>query len=203
MITLVIVNCQNDFITGAMRVKGGSKVLDNIKSFIKNNVKEIDKILLVADWHPFKNCSFKKDGGQFPTHCVKYTPGACIEPKLLKLINSLNINYEVVTAGEFSECEQKGAFREIEYVSDNYFNSCYYFDSIYSADSSTDFVICGVNGDTCGVKYAIENLIKGDIIPTIYSNGIVSTDVDDFTQFIHTNNLKEYVKSSEEQVNEN
>ena len=37
MNTLILVNCQNDFITGTMTSKGARTVIENLKNFIKNN----------------------------------------------------------------------------------------------------------------------------------------------------------------------
>ena len=92
MITLIIVDCQNDFITGTMAVKGAKESVEEIKKFVKNHRKEIEKIIFTVDWHPHNHMSFKKNGGLWPAHCVQYTPGACIEPKLLKFIQSQNID---------------------------------------------------------------------------------------------------------------
>ena len=189
MITLIIVDCQNDFISGTMSVKGAMDILPKIKQFIINNKNNIDKILLTVDWHPFDHCSFKRNGGQWPTHCVQYTPGACIEPKLLKFIQSSEIPYEVCQKGELSYREQYGAFEEIEYVEDEPI-SHYYFDSLYTADASTDFVVCGIAGDYC-VKETIYNLINNDILVKVFKDGIVS--IDDGTtlnKFIEENNLE-------------
>ena len=103
MITLIIVHAQNDFITGTMCVKHAKSVIEEIKKFIKNHQKEIDKIIFVVDWHPYNHSSFKKYGGEYQYHCIQYTPGACIEPKLLKYVHSLDINYEVSRIGEIEE----------------------------------------------------------------------------------------------------
>ena len=97
MITLVIVDFQNDYITGTMSVKSARNSVEEIKKYIKKHLKEIDKIILPIEWHPYNHSSFKKYGGTLPSHCVQYTPGACIEPKLLKYIQSLEIKYEVST----------------------------------------------------------------------------------------------------------
>ena len=66
MITLIIVDCQNDFITGTMTVKGAKNSVEEIKKFIKNHRKEISKIIFTVDWHPYNHSSFKKYGGQWP-----------------------------------------------------------------------------------------------------------------------------------------
>lgn len=189
MITLVIVDCQNDFISGSMSVKGAKNAIDKIKEFIINNKGDIDKILLTVDWHPYNHCSFKKEGGKWPVHCVQYTAGACIEPKLLKLIQSLDITYEVCQKGEIPYREQYGAFEEIEYVEDEPI-SHYYFDSLYTADANTDFVICGIAGDYC-VKETIQNLINFDISVKVLKDGVISIDDGStFNKFIDDNKLE-------------
>ena len=48
MITLIIVDCQNDFITGTMSVKGARNTVDEIKKFIKKHREEIDKIIFTV-----------------------------------------------------------------------------------------------------------------------------------------------------------
>lgn len=189
MITLIIVDCQNDFISGSLKVKGASKAVESIKDFIQEHKKEIDKIVFTVDWHPVNHVSFKQNGGSFPSHCVQFTPGACIEPKLLKFVHGLGINYEVSTKGTIQEVEEFGAFSDIEYVSD-YLGSRFYFDSIVTVDADSEFIICGIAGDYC-VKETIENLINAEIYPSIYLKGIASIDGGKIlNEYIKENNLK-------------
>jgi nicotinamidase-related amidase len=174
-----------------MSVKGARNAVDEIKKFIKNHRKEIDKIVFTVDWHPISHCSFKKNGGIWPQHCVQYTPGACIEPKLLKLVQSLNISYEVSTKGVIEEVEQYGAFEDIDYVSDELGRR--YFLDIIEVNADSDFVVCGIAGDYC-VKSTIENMIKGDICPKVFCPGIVSIDGGKiFSEFIKENKLTKIV----------
>lgn len=192
MITLVIVDCQNDFITGTMSVKGAKTAVEEIKKFIKKYKDNLDKIIFTVDWHPYNHMSFKRSGGQFPSHCVQYTPGACIEPKLLKYVQSLNIDYEVSQKGTIEEVEQCGAFDEIEFVTDE-LGQRYYFDSIVTVDANTDFVVCGIAGDYC-VKSTIQNMIDNDITPKVFCPGIASTDGGKvFSDFIKENKLEKFV----------
>ena len=118
MITLIIVDCQNDFITGTMSVKGAKSSVEEIKKFIKNHKEEIAKIIFTVDWHPYNHSSFKKYGGLWPSHCVQYTPGACIEPKLLKYVQSFGFDYEV---------SQKGEIEEVEYEQTAHYQTTKYF----------------------------------------------------------------------------
>lgn len=172
MITLIIVNCQSDYVAGTMSSKSSKDILPEIKKYIKENQSEIEKIIFVIDWHPYNHCSFIKYGGDFPSHCVQYTPGACIEPKLLKYIQSLNISYEIDTKGTFSEIEETGGFGEIELVQDA-LGSRYYIDSYCIANADTDFVICGI---TNAVKDTIKNMLDGRITPKILLKGTYTQD---------------------------
>ena len=193
MITLVIVDCQNDFITGTMSVKGAKNAVEEIKKFIKDHRKEIEKIIFTLDWHPYNHCSFKKYGGLWPSHCVKHTPGACIEPKLLKFVQSQEIDFEFCLKGEIEEVEQYGAFCEIEVSSDNFPEKKYYFDSIVTANYNTEFIVCGIAGDYC-VKSTIQNMLDNEITPKVYCPGIVSIDGGKiFSDFVKENKLEKIV----------
>ena len=192
MITLIIVDCQNDFITGTMSVKGAKTAVEEIKKFIKNYCKEIEKIVFTVDWHPYNHSSFKKFGGQWPHHCVQYTPGSCIEPKLLKFVQSLNISYEVGQKGCLEEIEEYGAFSEISKGGDNVFGEKLYLDIIEVNPNST-FVICGIAGDYC-VKETIQNLLNGGITPKIFFPGIASIDGGRIlSNFVKENKLEKIV----------
>ena len=180
MITLIIVDCQNDFITGTMATKNARNSVNEIKKFIKNHVKEIEKILFIIDWHPYNHSSFKKYGGEHPSHCVQYTPGACIEPKLLKLIQSYNMIYEIDKVGEFEEVYDIGPFDEIEFVQDS-LGGIYYFDSIVSASADTEFIICGAYDD---LAYAVNNMLDENIVPKIFCQGVFSP----------SNNINTFIK---------
>ena len=188
MITLVIVDCQNDFITGTMSVKGAKNTVEEIKKFIKKHKEEIEKIIFTLDWHPYNHSSFKKYGGMWPSHCVQHTPGACIEPKLLKLVQSLEMDFEFSLRGEIEEIEQLGAFSEIEYVQDC-LGSRYYFDSIVTADANTNFIICGICN---AVSSTISNMLKEDIVPTVFMPGIIPNNTA-FNEFVELNKLEKIV----------
>ena len=173
MITLIIVDCQNDFISGTLSVKGARNSVEEIKKFIKSHKKDINKIVFTVDWHPYTHSSFKKNGGQWPAHCVQYTPGACIEPKLLKFVQSLGIHYEISQKGTVEEVEEYGAFSDIEYVED--ILGKYYYCNYIAVPADNDVVVCGIAGDYC-VKETMKNLLNGGITPKVFCPGIASID---------------------------
>ena len=186
MITLIIVDCQNDFITGTMSVKGARNAVDEIKKFIKKHREEIEKIVFTVDWHPYNHCSFKKYGGEWVNHCIQYTPGACIEPKLLKYVQSLEIDYEVSQKGVIEEVDELGAFSDIQYKSD-YFGERYYLD-IIEVNANSDFIICGVANS---VSTTITNMLKENMSPKVFMPGIISNDgCKSFSEFVKINKLE-------------
>lgn len=184
MITLIIVDYQNDYITGTMAIKNARNSVEETKKFVKNHCGEIDKIIFAVDWHQYNHQLFKKYGGSLPFHCVQYTPGACIEPKFLKLIQGLNLNYEIDPKGQWGDNQ---AFEEIEYYQ-SYPKSKYYFDTFVSADPETDFVITGRDVST---MVSIKNLSKESIYPKVFMPGIISSDgCKTFSSFIKENELE-------------
>lgn len=189
MITLVIHDMQSDFITGTMSFKAARTILEPIKKFIKEHQKEIDKIIFTINWHPYNHKSFKNFGGTLQSHCVQYTPGACIEPKLLKFIHRLNIPYSVSIRGEIEDLDQVGAFNDVELVSD-VFGDIYYIESIVSANANTDFVICGVSVEG-SMETTLLNMLDSEIIPKVYMPGIISPK-NTIASFIKENNIKKY-----------
>lgn len=191
MITLIVVDCQNDFISGTLTVKGAKNAVEEIKNYIKNHRKEIDKIVFTVDWHPYNHSSFKRFGGQWPHHCVQYTPGACIEPKLLKFVQSLDLNYEVSQKGTCEEVEEYGAFSDISFTTDNFGSRCYL--DIVETNPESNYVVCGIAGDYC-VKATMQNMIDGGITPKVYVPGIASIDGGTaLEEFISENKLEKVV----------
>lgn len=181
MITLIVVNCQNDYITGTICSKMNKGLAENIKTFISKNKDKIEKIIFAVEWHPYNHCSFKKYGGESKAHCIQYTPGACIEPKLLKLVQSLEMNFEVSRRGEEKDDNPKGAFSNIERSSD-FLGKTYYLDVITSANAESEFVICGID-----IKDTLRNMINEGIKPKVLYQGV---DYNGLISFIKENNIQ-------------
>lgn len=76
--TLVVVDCQYDFIEGSLACLSANLAVDNIVAFIN---KENLNVLYSMDWHSDNHMSFKKNGGKWPVHCVAGDKGAMLSPK--------------------------------------------------------------------------------------------------------------------------
>ncbi len=73
---LIVVDMQNDFLHGTLKVKDGDKIIPTINRCIRRFKKEGSSIFATRDWHPEDHISFKEQGGPWPRHCVKDTEGA-------------------------------------------------------------------------------------------------------------------------------
>jgi nicotinamidase/pyrazinamidase len=76
---LIIVDVQNDFCSGgALEVPSGDEVVGPINEL----ARQMPLVLATRDWHPPDHASFAEQGGPWPVHCVRDTPGAQLHPAL-------------------------------------------------------------------------------------------------------------------------
>ncbi|MFC1503569.1 nicotinamidase [Pseudomonadota bacterium] len=74
---LILVDVQNDFLPGgSLAVPDGEQVVPVLNCYIKVFQKRQLPVFATRDWHPLNHCSFKNNGGIWPTHCVQHTHGA-------------------------------------------------------------------------------------------------------------------------------
>jgi nicotinamidase/pyrazinamidase len=74
---LLVVDVQNDFIPGgALPVPEGNKIIPLLNDAIDKFQTENLHVFFTRDWHPQNHCSFIKNGGAWPDHCVRETKGA-------------------------------------------------------------------------------------------------------------------------------
>jgi nicotinamidase/pyrazinamidase len=74
---LLIVDVQRDFLPGgALGVAGGNEIVAPLNAYIAAFAAKRLPIFMTRDWHPANHCSFKDQGGPWPPHCVRDTPGA-------------------------------------------------------------------------------------------------------------------------------
>jgi len=74
---LLIVDMQNDFMPwGSLPVPDADKIIPVLNSYIEILPKKGLPVFASRDWHPPNHCSFKENGGKWPSHCVQHTEGA-------------------------------------------------------------------------------------------------------------------------------
>ena len=80
---LIIVDVQNDFLPGgALEVPESDIIIPVLNNYIDIFKRSLLPIVATRDWHPPEHCSFEKNGGMWPTHCVQGTKGAEFSPLL-------------------------------------------------------------------------------------------------------------------------
>jgi nicotinamidase/pyrazinamidase len=163
MKALIIVDVQNDFISGgALAVRDG----DQIVPIINNLQEKFDFIVATQDWHPADHGSFAsnhsgKNVGEFidlngvnqilwPVHCVQNTDGAKFHPEL---------NTE-----KWKAIFQKGTNPMVDSYS-GFFDNNRQGDtglSVYLKENGVDEVfICGLATDYCVKFTALDALTEG------------------------------------------
>ena len=66
--SLLIVDCQYDFIDGSLACEGALEAVDSAVAFI--NARPDVATLYSVDWHSPANRSFLPNGGIWPPHCI-------------------------------------------------------------------------------------------------------------------------------------
>jgi nicotinamidase/pyrazinamidase len=75
--SLVVVDVQRDFCPGgSLAVDRGDEIVPRLNRVIDAFIRAGLPIFFTRDWHPPDHCSFVGQGGKWPPHCVRGTPGA-------------------------------------------------------------------------------------------------------------------------------
>lgn len=113
--SLLIIDPQNDFITGSLLVEDAQMKISALTDYITTHPAEFETILVTLDWHPKNHISFAKNGGEWPEHCVMYTWGALPESNLW---NSILEEKKVIVLekGKNQDEEEYGAFDTLENI---------------------------------------------------------------------------------------
>ncbi len=78
---LLIIDVQNDFLPGgALAVPAGDEVITPISALARD--PRFAVVAATRDWHPPDHSSFTSEGGPWPAHCVRDTPGAQLDERL-------------------------------------------------------------------------------------------------------------------------
>ena len=137
--SVVVVDCQYDFIDGSLACGGADEAINNIIEYI-NKYHEA-KIFYSADWHNPEHCSYSQNGGIWPVHCQAGTHGAEIHEKFYTEIknpeqrpNEKNIYYK----GTNNNLEEYSAFNAKNKAGRE-----------LNQDVSKKVVVCGIASEFC------------------------------------------------------
>lgn len=145
MNTIIIVDLQKDFYDplGSLYVSGAEKFPTNIARVLPS----YDNVFFTLDWHPLNHCSFTKNGGIWPVHCLKYSWGASLPDVVLDSVDTARQHVSYYHKGDRSYEEEYAAFNAI---TDN---------QLKLLRDSERIDICGLCGDYC-VGLTIKRLIE-------------------------------------------
>lgn len=144
---LLIVDPQIDFISGSLAVKDADKAMDYLAGWMASHRSEYDEVMVTQDWHPANHCSFKEQGGTWPSHCVADTEGASVYPAIVEELKKLEKDGVKITyrrKAVKADHEQYSAFEE---------------GLPEGFDRFTKVIVSGIAGNYC-VKYSVEDIIK-------------------------------------------
>lgn len=164
---LLIVDPQNDFISGSLAVPGATEAMDRLTEYIKTNGYVYNNIIVTQDAHPLSHCSFESNGGIWPVHCVKDTEGYEVYKPLKDELDRLN-NVTYILKGENENKEEYSAFHDPNFRP---------FALDREEYEHMQIEVCGIAGDFC-VKTSIEDLVKNypDYFIAIRERFIASID---------------------------
>ncbi len=160
---LLVIDVQNDFISGSLAVKGAKEIIFDISKIME--LKMFDSIIATQDWHPRNHISFASDPLSFnslerkdskrkvwPEHCVAGTYGS----NFPTLLNS----------ERFDLIARKGYNKKIDSYSglkDEDGNPTvlhdYFYNMFNNFSNQISVFVCGIATDVC-VYYTVSDLQK-------------------------------------------
>lgn len=145
---LIVVDVQNDFIDGPMKVNGAKDIIPVINSMIEH----FDTLIITKDWHPYDHCSFKENGGEWPKHCIASTHGAKVHEELKVRPGAYYVN-----KANNSDIEQYSAFYDAEGNDtglSNLLKKSLGVDTVYICGLTTDYCVqhTAIDAFRCGLE---------------------------------------------------
>lgn len=186
---LLLIDCQNDFISGTLAVNGAKEIMDAAARYISKHGDEYDNILLTCDNHPFNHCSFKENGGEWPSHCVKHSVGAAIYEPIMEELKRFRSDEKGKGVAFF----KKGCDKNIEEYSflRNTSNERV-FQTICEETNVEQIDILGILSEYC-VLSSIKDLVRLGYKDKLFIMEDFCPSIDDGStlhQYLEENNIK-------------
>ena len=155
---LIIVDPQVDFTTGSLATAKGPEAMDYLAKALDEQVKKnYTWIIVTQDAHPITHCSFVKQGGVFPPHCVQGTEGMEVYPALKSVLDDImahdsQIQIHYMYKGDVAEKEEFSIFKN-EHSGEKLRRTIQEFEHFDGID------VCGIATDYC-VYETVKDLIE-------------------------------------------
>lgn len=129
---LIIVDPQNDFITGTLPVAEADQAMNRLAKSLQDI--DVAHIFVTMDCHPIKHMSFEAQGGPWPPHCMKYSEGAAIWAPLFEALLQHSAEIHFIEKGTQVDKEEYSAFEQ------SYPEEMKEAEKVY---------LCGIAGNVC------------------------------------------------------
>jgi len=154
---LLIIDLQNDFLPGgALAVPDGDAVIAPINALAHE--ERFAVVIATRDWHPPDHSSFGDQGGPWPAHCVRDTPGAQLDARL-----DHDAIDAVIDKGTSREGPGYSAFESDE------------LRELLRQEQVVAVTIAGLATDFC-VKATAEDALREGLVVSIATDGIRGID---------------------------
>lgn len=138
---LLIIDPQIDFITGTLPVPGAAAVMDSLAQYVADKHELYTHIVVTADRHPFRHCSFIENGGQWPRHCIHDSVGAATHPTLMSAQIDCGNKVTYLHKGQQDDKEEYSIFSNTDATKRMIV--------LVGLDNIDRIDICGLAGDVC------------------------------------------------------
>jgi len=131
---LIVVDVQKDFCPGgSLAVEHGDEIVPKLNTVVQAFQRAHEPIFFTRDWHPRNHCSFKAQGGVWPSHCVKGTSGAEFHHDLVVPLGSV-----IISKGTKADSEAYSGFQGTALADDLRRLGT---DEVYVAGLATDYCV--------------------------------------------------------------
>ena len=175
MSSLLVVDCQYDFIDGTLACGGAEAAVKNIVAYINEHPDM--KVLYSSDWHGPKHCSFVENGGTWPVHCVAGTRGAALHEAFsrdVKRPEQRPGDANIYRKGTDDDSEEYSAFEAKNAAG-----------RTVALDAGDDVTVCGIASEFC-VRESVLALLGAGRRVTILADALGWVD-----EAKHMENLKD------------
>lgn len=138
---LLIVDPQVDFINGSLPVPGACEAMNALGEYIAAHAGEYMSVLVTADRHPVGHCSFDRNGGEWPVHCVADSVGAAIWPPVMDALCGCHCPVIILHKGTDSAKEEYSIFSNRD-AKDKIIR-------LVEESDVREIDVCGLAGDVC------------------------------------------------------